>query len=360
MPIEVDQYVPLLKWRQGEYQALLRLDKAIQGRIVPLIVVPPVEYDFEDECDKKTVEEHLEPFARRYKAKWNKRPALIDVHDSLEIATRDSGLSVIASIFDELRANLANGIPVINVNRTNQFLDDVKAIQKKDDSGIGLRVTLSDLMRATFAKDLSAVLARVSISREAIDLILDLGAPENFEPYRDFAKVVASLVLPLGDRKHFRSFAVVATSFPESQSVRKPGGSFVRHEWGLYKALIAELPAEGRTPTFGDYGMERPEFLQMDMRLIKPAGKLVYTTPTGWLIRKGGAFRDDPAQMVKHCKDVLKSGDYRGETYSSGDKYIKDCAAGTVSTSNLSRWKSVGMNHHMTQIVEDISKYHGS
>lgn len=359
MSIDVKQYVPLLKWRQGEYQALLKLNDSIKDQVVPLIVIPPIEYDFDDQCDKKTVEKHLEPFAKRYKAKWNKRPALIDMHHSLELSIRDSGLTTVVSIFDELRANSANAIPVIDVRRDTQYLDDVKTIQKKDNGGLALRVTLSDLMSSTFAKDLAAVIARVSIGNEAVDLVIDLDAPRNFEPYGDFAKVVVGLMLPFGDLKKYRSLAIVATSYPESQSIQKPGGVFVRHEWALYKAIQTELSVAGKVPTFGDYGMERPEFLNMDMRLVKPAGKVVYATPTSWRIRKAGSFRDDPGQMRKHCKDILASGDYRGETFSAGDKYIKDCAAGTATTSNLSGWKWIGMNHHMTQIVEDLSKHHG-
>jgi len=360
MSIEITQYVPLLKWRQGEYQALMRLDDQSKDQIVPLIVIPPIEFDFEDECDKKTPEEHLEPFARRFKAKWGNRPALIDVHHSLESATRNSGIRVIVGVFDELRKNDATAVPVIDVNRGNQYLDDVETIQKEDRHGVALRVALSDLMNPAFKTQLSKCLARYSIGKDSIDLIIDLDAPKNFEPYPDFAKAIISLLAPLSNLKNFRSLAIVATSYPESKTIQKPGGEFPRHEWALYKALYGEMSATGRAPAFGDYGMERPEFLRMDMRLVKPAGKVVYTTPTSWLIRKGGSFRDDRAQMHKHCNDIVTSGKFRGETYSAGDKYINDCAAKTVSTSNLSGWKWIGMNHHMTQVVEDLSKYHGS
>ena len=66
MNIAHDKYVPILKWRQGEYQALTRLDNQIKGQINPLIVVPPVEFDFEEWRAKKTVQEHIEPFAKRF------------------------------------------------------------------------------------------------------------------------------------------------------------------------------------------------------------------------------------------------------------------------------------------------------
>ena len=42
------QYVPVLKWRQGEYQSLHRLDDTVKDTIFPLINIPPIEYDFEE------------------------------------------------------------------------------------------------------------------------------------------------------------------------------------------------------------------------------------------------------------------------------------------------------------------------
>ena len=81
-----DMYVPALRWRQGEYQALLRLTNRIKDRIVPFIAIPKIEFDFEEWRPKKSVQEHVHPFAARYKSKWGKRPAWVGVHKS--IATR--------------------------------------------------------------------------------------------------------------------------------------------------------------------------------------------------------------------------------------------------------------------------------
>ena len=87
MTFSTNQYVPILKWRMGEYQALVRLEDTIKDNIVPLIIIPPIEYDFEEQQDKKTVEEHISPFANRFQAKWGERHALIDLHQSLQRRT---------------------------------------------------------------------------------------------------------------------------------------------------------------------------------------------------------------------------------------------------------------------------------
>jgi hypothetical protein len=63
-------YVPALRWRQGEYQALFRLATAAKDRIVPYITIPEVEFDFELWQPKKTVQEHVHPFPARFNAKW--------------------------------------------------------------------------------------------------------------------------------------------------------------------------------------------------------------------------------------------------------------------------------------------------
>src|SRR3979411_1451196 len=107
-----DMYVPGIKWRQGEYQALLRLTDPAKGRIVPLITVPDVEYDFDDGTPKHTVQEHLEKFPHRYKQKWKTRPAWIDVDVKLHTGAMLSGVSVYAFVFDELRKFGAKAVPV--------------------------------------------------------------------------------------------------------------------------------------------------------------------------------------------------------------------------------------------------------
>ena len=50
-------YVPLLRWRMGEYQALEKLDPGLKAGVVPLIEVLPPDYDFELRKPKKEIGE---------------------------------------------------------------------------------------------------------------------------------------------------------------------------------------------------------------------------------------------------------------------------------------------------------------
>src|ERR1700761_9070713 len=104
MAITVHDYIPVLKWRQGEYQALMRLDDAHRQRVVPLIEVTPPEWDFEEARDKKTIEQQLEPFARRLKAKWGSLPAFLDTHLLKPTSRMPGGVHPLTYLIDHSRA----------------------------------------------------------------------------------------------------------------------------------------------------------------------------------------------------------------------------------------------------------------
>ena len=160
----------------------------------------------------------------------------------------------------------------------------------------------------------------------------------------------------LGDLHAFRNFVVIGTAIPETfKDVAKGADQLPRHDWLFYRALLGKMPAGVRQPNYGDYTIVHPEFKALDMRMIKAAGKLVYTTTTAWEVRKGGAFNDNRAQMHGHCASIVASGKFDGAGYSSGDEYIARCAVHKEGPSNQTRWKEVAINHHITRVLDDLA-----
>jgi hypothetical protein len=356
----VDFYVPAIKWRTGEYQALLKLSDAAKDRIVPLITIPPLEYDFEDGEPKKTVQAHVGSFPKRYKAKWKTRKAWIDVDPSLHAAKMDNRLTVYAHVFEELRKFGAEAVPVSSLDCKAEVIAAIAAIVRKDKKGVAVRTRLEHIMLADFGKRLVELLGRLKVDIEQTDLIVDLGTPA-YEPYDVFCGALAVALSKIESLEAYRCFVLIGTAFPDSlKDVAVPGGFVDRHDWKFYRALIAILPSNMRRPWFGDYTIVHPAFtVGMDMRMIKPAGKLVYTAKEQWMIRKGGAFRDNPKQMHDHCDHVVKSGRFLGPAFSSGDEYIALCAQKQAGHSTLTRWKEVGINHHIMHVLEDLAKFGG-
>ena len=76
-----------------------------------------------------------------------------------------------------------------------------------------------------------------------------------------------------------------------------------------------------------------------------------------WGTRKGGAFLGNEIQMHEHCQAIIDAPSFvfQGSGFSYGDNFIEKCAKHEVGASNLTRWKEVGINHHMTMVVNDLA-----
>lgn len=354
-------YVPCLRWRQAEYQALLALSDKAKASIVPMVTIPDLEFDFEDGVPKKTVGEHVGPFPKRFKDKWKTWKAWVDADLKIQEQVMPDGRPVFTYVFDELRTFKANAIPVTSLDCKPSVVAHVAVIVAADKKGVGIRARIEHLMKASFAANLDALLNSLKVTPEQSDLIIDLGTP-NYEPYTAFAAALAFAVSKIPNLAGYRNFILVGCAFPSTLSeIASPGGFIERHDWKFYVELLAKLPKGMRPPMFGDYATVNPAFVaKMDMRKINPAGKIVYATKDRWFVRKGGAFRGNETQMHGLCDDVVKSGVFSGPSFSAGDDYIDKCAKKTVGPSNQTRWKSVGINHHIMQVIGEVASLGGT
>jgi hypothetical protein len=340
----------------GEYQALMRLKKTKKDNIVPLIMIPPIEYDFEEMRLKKTIQEHIEPFGDRLKLKWGKRVAFIDLHESLESLTMDNGQSVLRYIFSEIKEKNCHGIPVVNFSRTDGFINDLKIITDEMQTGVMIRIGLTDLMTPMLNTIIEKVKSDLKLDNSQVDILIDIAEPDSFEPYSVFANALSTKIKSIIGLCEFRSFIISGISLKLSD-IKKPGGKFPRHEWYLYKELVSKLEST-RTPTYSDYTIETPQFLSMDMRMMKPAGKIVYTCEDFWFVVKGKSFRGNEDQIYNHCQTIINSGYFCGTHYSYGDEKITNTNNLRNNPGNLGTWKQVGVNHHITMTVEQVSNFH--
>ena len=358
MTLSENMYVPVLSWRLGEYQALSRLDIWVKDRTMPLVCIPEVEFDFDEGEDKKTVDEHVRPFVKRYSKKWGARPAWVALHDNISAGRMDDGSHVFDYIFDGLRQYHAHAAPAVSLGSDSGTVAAAARAIGRDGHGAGIRVRLKDIMDREPGKKVTKLANDLSLPLEETDLIIDLWAP-NFEPYQTFAKLLIATLNRFGDLSAFRNLVMVSTAIPKSsRGIAKGIDKIPRHDWLFYKALLDALPNGMRHPVYGDYTVVHPEFIAMDMRVIKPPGKIVYTTAETWATCKGGAFPTNREQMHDHCETIVNNPkfQFRGPGFSYGDDYIARCAKRLEGPSNLSRWKGVTINHHITTVVDNLAR----
>ena len=352
-------YVPCLRWKQGEYQAILRLFDNTKAFITPLIEVPEIGYDFETQKANKTIDDHLEPFVKRVMKKWGTKPCFVDISLVNPNERLSGDRHPLKFIFDELRDNKCRAIPVTSLNRDKAFRTVIKRITSTDNHGLSIRLNIEEATKPELNKSIDTILRSNDLKANQCDLVLDLGAP-NFEPVDSFAKLCVVIIKRIPKIDQWRSFIICGTSFPKSMGSIKRGTTIKhRFEWLLYKSIVKILSTDNvRLPTFGDYGINHPDVLPRDMRFVTPSATVRYTTQDSWLIVKGINVRKNGFEQYRDlCRNVISSSHYLGEDFSSGDKYIADCGKGQESTGNLTTWRWVGTNHHIEKVVDDIASF---
>lgn len=71
-------YMPILKWRQGEYLAVGRTSEGVKDGIYPLFEIPIEQWDFENDAPAKSLDDHLKNVGRRLSSNWKARRCLFD------------------------------------------------------------------------------------------------------------------------------------------------------------------------------------------------------------------------------------------------------------------------------------------
>lgn len=177
MRLTKSTYVPSIRWRQGEYQALFRLHDSVKRRIVPLVTIPDIEYDFEEKKPKHSVQEHVHPFVRRFSLKWGVRPAWIGIHEDLVQSPMENGTHIFTYIFNELRSFVGGIVPAIPLSVDSDTVRIVRTIVRHDKRGIGILMRLEDLMKVDLNSRLQGLMSELKVDKSVVDLLVDLQSP---------------------------------------------------------------------------------------------------------------------------------------------------------------------------------------
>jgi len=366
MNFDHSHYVPCLRWKMGEYQAVLRLHYTTKKMLTPLIQIPEIGYDFKEKRLKKTMDEHLKDFvSKKIYKKWGSSFCFVDLKLVGLSARLENGTHPVKYVFDDLRKVRISATPVTGLDRDRAFQQEIREILAKDHRGVCLRISIEEAAKSESVGKINSLLSKLHIKPNYCDLVLDLSAPDNFEPLDGFAKAIQAIVSRTPYLEKWRTFSILGTSFPDSMGGMKLGVNTIRRcEWELYKVMVANFRrANLRLPTFGDYAISHPTISEHDMRLMKPSAKIRYTTNNSYFVSKGHNIRDDRYGKNKQyhnlCKKVIESQHYRGSEFSWGDEYIQQCANGGKPGS-LTTWVTVDTNHHIEKVTQDIANFYAS
>lgn len=350
----IRHYMPVLKWKRGEVLAISELAGDVKGHLSPVIEIPPLPYNFETEAAAKSIDEHLSSIRKTVEQALG---GVQQVFVDCRLLSRDARMVDDQVPLAYLLAQMQgmNVHPCIGVNDGDYSGEDLAAAKEHAASQDGeVLIRMSPSIR--FRKQIDTLLENLEVQPQKCHLLIDCGSIQE-DGVEQTVVAAHSSLLSVPQLDAWQSVAMVGGGFPQYLGGVPPGRSELpRLERQVWIQLIEALGDGQRKPIYSDYGVSSRDIEELDPRMISVSANIRYTHREAFYVFKGQSLRRASYEQFRDLsRAVLNSDLYCGETFSWGDRYIKDCAAGVVSTGNTMTWRKVATNHHITFVVRQLS-----
>jgi hypothetical protein len=353
-------YVPILKWKRGEYSGVAELEDDARARLLPLFEVQRLPWDFDQERPKKPLKEHLESFVKQAKKAWGTANAFVDLAE-VDPSSRVGKLHPVDVVFASSLREKLNLIPVAGLDRDTAYNDAVARAVASGTKRACLRLRRKDLFDDDVEARVRDLLRSLRLPVAQADLICDL---KDIDDGNLLASVLPAAVEPTLALGNWKTFTVAGCAFPESVAAIPvdSDGDFERRDFALWEALLESSELE-RKPGFGDYGVVHWSSRVDDVNpaVLPIYANIRYTLDDRWYVVRGdllrsrrgregrgyGQYKDLAAQVVAHAE-------YKGADFSAGDGHLARCAVATEKFGSPEYWLRAGTNHHVTHVHEQV------
>ena len=348
-----NHYFPMLKAKEGEFGALSELTEEVKSLIFPLIDI------FSD--SNGTLEKRLPKIAKKISTSWGSDRSIFIDQFGIDLKERVSEKEhPLTFIFDKLRTLDVKAIPTTGFDRDEAYHTAIKMITKTDNRGICIRLLIDDMENTDELSDnLDTLLSDLNIPHKHAHLILDF-RELNSDQVDMAIETAIDTIKNIPNINGWCTLTVAASGFPGSlkEIPTLSSGKLHRTDFKMWSAIINRKEEMKRLPSFGDYGIQHPDLLDLDWRVIPRVPNIRYTLPSEWLIVRGGSSKKHGSrQTFQLSRDLVSMEEYYGDSFSWGDKYISLCARDADGPGNMTTWRKVGTNHHLTLVSAQIANF---
>lgn len=338
------KYVPVLKAKLGEFDALNNLSDLSKELIVPLLEVPK-DILFKDN-DKKD--------NKNFVTKWC-RPFFLDF--SYEVFD-DSFETTPERLFDNKinwlqQLSTCEVIPVLQGFYSDSYVDYV--IENYED--ICIRIDKDFASEDDFEQDFKEFLDKFDSKK--LTLIIDFKELSNDTNISKTDKIMIGLILSNIEKfaSHFVSIVFSSNDFPATlQGIEKYKFTHLRR-----REMDLHSYAQSRTDiklVYSDYCVNNWTYFDFIIGM-SPSFNIRYTTINSYLCYKGDTMKKQGLRIDKvrsACSELVNSPFYLGEDISWGSKRIFDIANGDYDKpGSNTTWRAIGTNHHIETILKSLS-----
>jgi hypothetical protein len=355
-------YVPILKWKRAEQNAIGALNDAQKHHITPLIqlVMPkPKSSDSPEQQFGSVIAKFrtkMSDLAPQIFKLWGSGAIFIDFSLLYTTILKVDCVQTVTMSGAQLGLHL---IPVLHLSDDQALKDAIRGSAKKYSSGLCLRLIPNDLGNiATLNSEIKSLLGWSGLTESDVDLLVDtkeIGIG-SYDSYVNASQKIYNL-------PKWRTFIFASGAFPSDLMKYKidEDNLVPRADWE--KWLDQGEGGNGvRKPTYADYTIQHPIYKESS-QFFHPTTSIRYTLENEWLIMKGR--KQKFALYLANAKLLADDkGRFYGSGFSFGDKYIAEKAKhypayiknpkikGTGSTES---WLTAGINHHLVLTAHQIA-----
>lgn len=354
------QYVPALLTKRGEQVGLQQTAGTTRAALTPLFVAHPVDWDFEKDQPKKSVQQHLSRLPEHLAGCWPGRSAFVDL-EFLPDDPMDDGRHPLTWLVEESAGRGIGLVPAASPGRSAAYLNAVRDLVAGRHADLCLRLRYEEWPSVLGETQLRDFLRAMGVPHERTHLVLDLG-----DDVGDAAlAALTAQLLAHGPWSAWKSLVVLGTGMPRMLPAGAGTHPVPRREWVLYRQLLrnGRLP---RRPVFGDYGVAHPDPTQdVDPRIMNVSASLRYTTTDQWLAVKGGLFKGSGGRSLGAdavppvCRVLAAHPDYLGPGHCAFERWIDDVVHGRESGGNPQKWRSMATSHHLQFVTDQLAALGG-
>lgn len=360
----VKSYVPIIRWRPAEIRAIKNLYLKDRTSITPLFefILPPPKTDKNDykkilEDSKSKFLRYLPDITKEIINHWGKEPFFVDVHlldGEIRASSFDHILSS-ASQLDLFSIPVTYIIPAISTEADIATRKVAVKFAKDNNRGLCIRIDDSHL-NSGLSKEINDFIANEKLDAEIVDLLVDLKIVSD----QTTAISVLAKLSYIPNLEKWRSVILTGGSFPKDLSDYEKHGHYPisRFDWKVWREIIQDKGLK-RKPSFSDYTIQHPIY-HGHILGANTSASIRYTNDETWEVlrgeglknKKGAGYKQYPAQ----AQLLFGQNFYKGKDFSFGDAYIAEKAdQKSKTTGSPQTWLTAGINHHITQVVDQIA-----
>ncbi len=360
-------YVPILKAKKGEFDAITHLSERGIDFITPWFDVPQLN----ESARKKSepIQTFLNKKASDLAKAWAGRSIFIDLPRWATNAQTENGEHVLPFLCNRLELLDVNVNPIVDYVRWEDpvYENALRGIKLENGRNFCIRLnmdadTIDDMSDSDYFNErLFEIIKKLEIDPSKIKLLIDFGDVSKQSHHIDGMIKNAKQAIYLTRQIGFSQFMLAGCSLspfiPSAVKTVNTTGLVLRKEMLTWRTLLSENPL--LNITFADYGVRNPSSSDEPIKNPNTNGKVRYTIEKEYFIARGPPLNSGlKFNKFNHLAGIVVASDkYLGSSFSWGDEQLSLYSDPEHKTGNYTTWVSIDTNHHIESVVMEVMEF---